>query len=254
MLSPDGMKASERVGELLGALSAPLFKAMSHARHARTFHPRGDLVRVSLTALQPESAPLEALARQLAGDGLLRLSNALWKSERWPDALGCALAVVDAQGRPIQHLLMATIRRPWTMPFAPFTTRVHDYLANDYFAVSPFSAPGLPWLWLRLRPEAKSLDGAAPPPARRELLTRQVHEQRTLALEAGPGPWGPWTSFLRVTLREVLAGDPPGIEFDPFLDDRGLVPRGFVHALRRGAYEGSRKGRAPSVPAGLQPR
>lgn len=186
-------------------------------------------------------AALENLGDKLAGEGLLRLSNALWKSVQWPDALGCALAFVDSKGRPEQHLLMATIRRPWTMPFAPFTTRVGDYLANDYFAVSPFSAPNIPWMWLRLHPEERHEKQFAS--TRRLLLSQQAEVQRTLTLDASPGPRGPWTPFLRLTLREILAGDPPGIEFDPFLDDRGLVPRGFIHALRRGAYEGSRQGR-----------
>lgn len=160
MLLCGAMKTSERVGELLGELSGPMFKAVSHARGARTFHPRGDLVRVSMGPLHPRghewSVALTRLGEALAGPGLLRLSNALWKSERWPDALGAALAFVDEKGRPDQHLLMATIRRPWTMPFAPFGTNVSDYLANDYFGVSPFSAVGLPWMWLRLHPEERS--------------------------------------------------------------------------------------------------
>ena len=247
------MKTSERVGDFLGGLTAPVFKAVSHARRARTFHPRGDLVRVTMTPVDAAESewPFELgkLGTRLTGEGLLRLSNALWKTAQWPDALGCALAFVDAKGRPEQHLLMATIRRPWTMPFAPFTTKVGDYLANDYFAVSPFSAPGIPWMWLRLHPEERAPKQFAS--TRRLLLSQQTELQRTLTLDASAGPRGPWAPFLRLTLREVLAGDPPGFEFDPFLDGRGLVPRGFIHALRRGAYEGSRAGRLPSVPAGL---
>lgn len=207
-----------------------------------------------MRALAPGGSPwAEALGRlgdRLTGQGLLRLSNALWKSAHWPDALGCALAFVDDEGRPEQHLLMATIRRPWTMPFAPFATKVHDYLSNDYFAVSPYSAPGLPWMWLRLHPQGRSPE--APELTRRELLMQQVEQHRSLLLQGSESPWGPWTPFLRVSLREVLPGDPPGFEFDPFLDGRGLVPRGFVNALRKGAYAGSRKGRSPSHPAGLR--
>ncbi len=248
------MKTSERVGEFLGGLTAPVFKAVSHARRARTFHPRGDLVRVTMNAIDARGSAwpsaLEDLGERLAGEGLLRLSNAIWKTPQWPDALGCALAFVDTQGRPEQHLLMATIRRPWTMLFAPFTTKVSDYLANDYFAVSPFSAPGIEWMWLRLHPEARVPTQSAS--TRRALLSQQAKRQRTLTLDASAGPYGSWTPFLRLTLRELLAGDPPGFEFDPFLDRRGLVPRGFIHALRRGAYEGSRAGRVPSVPAGLR--
>jgi hypothetical protein len=239
------MRVSERLGELVGAWSGPVFKAISHARGARTFHPRGDLVRATFSPSHPHLgkswfAALGRLGDRLAGEGLLRFSNALWKVPRWPDALGCALAFLDSKGRPEQDLLMATIRRPWTMPFSPFSTKVHDFLANDYFAVSPFSAPGLPWLWLRLHPEAGPERAVLP---RRQLLAQEVAAKSTLTLAGSESPWGRWTPFLRVTLQTLLPGDPPGLEFDPFLDERGLVPRGFVHALRHGAYAGSRAGR-----------
>jgi len=247
------MQLSELLGDWLGALSAPVFHAVSRARHARTFHPRGDLVRASLVPVNPGrgtwSERLADLGEHLSGAGLVRFSSAVWKAPRWPDALGCALAFVDAQGKPEQHVLFATIRRPWTLPFAPFATEVSDYLANDYFAVSPFSAPGLSKLWLRLHPEARPRRGEQRP--RRERLQSAVQKQRSLLLEASDSPWGPWTPFVRLTLLELLEGDPPGFEFDPFLDARGLMPHGFIHALRRGAYEGSRAGRTPSVPAGL---
>lgn len=247
------MQLSERLGDWIGGLWGPLFAVTSRVRKARTFHPRGDLVRVSLMPVHPGpgewSERLGELGERLAGEGLLRFSSALWKRTRWPDALGCALAMLGNDGHPEQHLLFATIRRPWTMPFAPFATEVSDYLANDYFAVSPFSAPRLPRLWLRLHPETRPRRGEPSP--RRERLSLATQHQRTLLLEAGDSPWGPWTPFVRVTLLEMLEGDPPGFEFDPFLDARGLVPHGFIHALRRGAYQGSRSGREPSVPAGL---
>lgn len=251
------MGSSERLGSIVGELSAPVFKRVSHARHARTFHPRGDLVRVRFEGVALAGTDwlnaLRALGSRLSGEGVARFSSALWKAPRWPDALGCAFAFVDARGHVDQHLLLATIRRPWTMPFAPFLTRVHDYLANDYFAVSPFTAPGLEKLWLRLHPEPgptahypnSSPKGATTPgKTRRERLARQVDEHRALSLEASSSPWGPWTSFLLVTLGQLEAGDPPGLEFHPFLDGRGLVPRGFIHSLRHGAYAGSQAGRA----------
>ena len=250
------MTTSEKLGAIAGELSAPLFKAVSHARHARTFHPRGDLARVKLEAIPLIGGAwldaLGSLGRRLAGNGLARFSSALWKTPHWPDVLGCAIAFVDSKGKADQHLLMATIRRPWTMPFSPFATRVQDYLSNDYFAVSPFSAPGIEKLWLKLSPipgatahyPSSSPRGAATPGKdRRDRLAHEVAEGRALTLEASPGPWGPWTAFLVVTLGRLQPGDPPGLEFEPFLDNRGLIPRGFVHALRHGAYEGSREGR-----------
>lgn len=250
------MTASERLGAIVGELSAPFFRAVSHARHARTFHPKGDLVRVKLEALPLTGTPwlhaLRSLGERLSGDGVARFSSALWKSTHWPDILGCAIAFLDARGRAEQHLLLATMRRVWTLPIAPFFTRVQDYLANDYFGVSPFTAPGLEQIWLRLHPSpgptanypSSSPRGATTPgPTRRDRLALEIDQHRTLALEASGSPWGPWTAFATLGLTQLLAEDPPELEFNPFLDGRGLIPRGFVHAMRHGAYAGSQQGR-----------
>jgi hypothetical protein len=58
------------------------------------------------------------------------------------------------KGRSGPHF--ATIRRPWTMPLAPLATVTTDYLANDYFAVSPFSLEGDPngsRVYFRIHPQ-----------------------------------------------------------------------------------------------------
>src|SRR5205807_1930400 len=52
-----------------------------------------------------------------------------------------------------QDLLFATIRSPFTMALSPLTTRAGDYLANLYYAVSPFSIGGGRNVKLRLVPE-----------------------------------------------------------------------------------------------------
>ncbi|MBK7857496.1 MAG: hypothetical protein IPJ65_02500 [Archangiaceae bacterium] len=245
------MDFAEHAGDALGRAVGPVFAAISRGRHSRTFHPRGDLARATIEPLLAQSSPLTALGRRLAGAGLIRFSNALWKHGRWPDALGCALACLDERGEAEQHLLFATIRRPWTMPFAPFTTAVGNYLANDYFAVSPFDAAGVSRIWLRLSPVRRATEQGRPWRERRNLLEDAISlGDAALLLSAAPGPWKPFVPFARITPTELLSADPPGLKFDPFLDRRGLTPVGFVHALRHGAYAGSRDGRhADALPA-----
>lgn len=246
--SSSTMSASaESAGVVLGRLIAPLFAATSKMRHARTFHPRGDLVRAEV--VRAADTPHRALAEKLAGPALVRLSSALVRGARWPDVLGFAIRFARDGVSPEsgdQDLLFATIKRPWTMPFSPFTTKVHDYLANHYFAVSPFDTPWVPHAYFRLRP----LTQVAPSgrgrdaDARRALLAEAIGEGRAeFALEIGPKPFGPWAPLAEVKLLELLAGDPPPLAFDPFRDGRGLRPSGFVHALRRGVYRASRRAR-----------
>ena len=243
------MTPSERIGNRLGQMIAPLVNRVSHWREARTFHPRGDLARAHVDAIG--AGALAPLGHALQGTALVRFSNALWKAARWPDALGCAISFGEPNADDEQHLLFATIRRPWTMPFSPFTTNVGHYLANDYFAVSPFEVPALTERrWLRITPEVKA---AAPKASRwaerRDALSRSIDRgTATLLLQASSSPWGPWESAARIRLTELIAGDPPALAFDPFVDGRGVVPTGFIHAIRLGAYAGSRRGRAAPAP------
>lgn len=250
------MNTSERVGAQLGSVIAPIFAAVSRIRGARTFHPRGDLARVTVEPIASEDHALKRLGWSLKGKGLIRFSNALFaaKVPVMPDVLGCSLALVDEDGKPDQHLLMATIQRPWTMLLAPMSTNVKDYLANDYFGVSPFSAPGIESLYLSLRREEAGEQQTAED--RQSLFTKEVDAHRSLVLAASTGPRGPWTPVARVTLQERLGEESGAMEFDPFLDGRGLVPHGFIHSLRKSVYAASRKGREQAThvhpqPAGL---
>src|SRR5262245_6871606 len=131
------------LGRTLGLLLAPV----SLARRARMFHTEGVLYRAEAVARSPSPA-----AQRLEGPALLRFSGAWWRRRQWPDVLGiavrfCASASASAGtgAEPCaetapgdQDLIFATVRRPWTAPLAPLSTRVHDYLANDYYGVSPF--------------------------------------------------------------------------------------------------------------------
>ena len=152
------------------------------------------------------------------------------------DALGIALRLgkdPDVTARPgDQDLLFATIRHPWTMPFAPLTTEQHDFLANDYYAVSPFDVAGVGRARLRLvssRP--------------RRLRERKREGRLAEAVERGDA-WlrlemktgAVWEPVAHLVLEERAEVDQQRLRFSPFRDGKGISPRGFVHGLRRATY------------------
>lgn len=237
------MTIADRAGDLLGRAIAPFFRATSAARHARTFHPRGDLARADVSPCSGIAAEDQDLADRLSGEALVRLSSALAREVRKPDVLGCALRFASEQ-----DLLFATIKHPWTMPFAPFTTRVGDYFANHYYAVTPFEREGKR-MCFRLRPERGDAgtvggDGARGWPERRARLAARIRDGRAaFVLEIAPTSRGPWRPLVDVELVEMLDRDPPALAFDAFNVGAGVVPVGFVHALRSGVYAASRRPR-----------
>lgn len=241
------------IGRVAGWLGAPAFGVVSFVRRARTFHPRGTTYLAHVEPHPAAPAELGDLALRLSGPALVRFSGALWKhARRLPDVLGCAIrfrsdATETARpSRGDQDLLFATIRRPWTMPFAPLTTNVRDYLSNDYWAVSPFDAKLGRSVYLRLHPDHRSRRGRA---TRSERLQREVERgDARIELDVGPGPYGPWSPAVTITLARRARVDDEALRFRPFRAGRGLRPRGFVHALRRGVYKVSQWAR-PAVSA-----
>lgn len=236
----------ERIGDVAGWLIGPLFAATTAARHARTFHPKGDVLRARATP-EVSSGTLGALAKNLQGPALVRFSGALFRSDHHlPDVLGCAIrfrSTDEPSPEPRigdQDLLLATIRRPWTMFFAPLTTHARDFLANDYYGTSPFDLPGYGRGYLRAR-----ADRVAPRfPRRHERLFAAVWRgEAALHLEVSRGPRGPWQPLVRIVLDGAAALDDAALRFAPFRTGRGIRPRGLVHALRRGVYAASQAAR-----------
>ena len=236
---------TEMLGKVAGFASAPLFALTSRLRRARTFHPRGDVARAEVEMAPDATGDHAALGAVLAGPALVRLSSALAKhGARWPDVLGCAVRFSrdeDLAGGD-QDLLFATILRPWTMPFAPFLTHTHDYLANDYFAVSPFTAPGFEKIYFRLRPRTPS--SGAEGIGRKEKLEEDVaHAHASFDLACSESAYGPYSDVATVKLVAMVEGDDPHLHFDPFHDGRGIRPRGFVHSMRSLVYPASQRSR-----------
>ena len=198
------------------------------------FHPEGTTYRGQV---QPLPGPYPGFARRLEGPALVRLSTAWWRrAKEWIDVLGVAVRLGrDPSANPDpgdQDLLFATIQHPWTMPFAPFTTEQHDFLANDYYAVSPFDVAGVGRTKLRLV--------SAHP---RRLQSRDRGERLAEAVRRGDA-WfrlelrveKRWVQVAQITLVEEAVVDQERLRFSPFRDGKGITPRGFVHGLRRATY------------------
>ena len=217
------------------------------------FHPRGIALRAEVHP-RARLEPWDSIAERLRGPALVRLSSAWWKEGELKDVLGLAIRFTRSErmsarpGPGDQDLLFATIRRPWTMPFAPITTRTHDFFANEYFAVSPFvvhEAGAVEW---RMVPAGAVDEGST----REEKLDLAIaHGHARFVLEGRPyrrlidlGRHRHWHPVADVVLLERVEIDDDALRFDPFRAGRGIHPAGFVHSLRRAAYAASQWARA----------
>lgn len=238
-------RTRETAGSVIGGFIAPAFAAGSHARRARVFHPMGTVFEAAVTPLTQDGTP-GMVARSLAGHAVVRFSGGIWKAEdRWPDLLGCAIRFcpperVLAPSRLDQDLVFATLRFPWTLGLALFSTRASDFFSNVYFGASPFLMEGQGVVKLRLRAEGPTPEGRN----RTERLMSAVKAGTAIARiefksHLLPAPWRPLATIqLLAAAREELGQ----LRFNPFLDGRGLRPVGFVQALRKPAYRVSQQG------------
>ncbi|HTV19943.1 MAG TPA: hypothetical protein VMG12_14760 [Polyangiaceae bacterium] len=247
------MARGEISGRIAGLALSPFTGLISAARHSRMFHPSGILCSASAEPIAGASSAAREVAARLAGPVLVRWSSAWWKTGEWMDVLGCALrfseAPLTAEPKPSdQDLLLATIQRPWTMPFAPFTTRDHDFFANTYYGVSPFDVPPLGRIEWRLAPEgAPSLARGS----RRDRIAYRVANgsaKWTLEWALYPGPLtrpvaAQFEPLLRIEVERFVELDQRRLRYDPFRSGRGVEPVGFVHNLRRAAYWTSQRSR-----------
>lgn len=238
---------AEQCGLLGGRLLAPFTAAVSSARRARTFHPDGVVYTAAVVSCCREPQ-LAALSESLSGRAFARFSSALWRgAHEWPDVLGAAIRFLprDGEAGSDQDLLLATIRFPWTMPFAPFATNFRSFLWNHYHAVSPFQVAGVGPLKFRLRsPRLTNRSGSS----RAEHLQRSAADGRAIfELQARLLDVSPltrrWIDLVRIELGAPLHLDQAALRFSPFRSGRGLEPIGFVHALRAAAYAASQDAR-----------
>jgi hypothetical protein len=239
----------ETVGQTLGALLSPQFRAISGLRHARAVHAEGICLQAEVVPVRTDP-PFLAVASRLAGPALVRLSTATWRGGReWPDILGASVRfrrdsrLTEEASPGDQDVLCATLRHVWTLGPAFLTTRVHDWLQNDYYGLAPFTVQGLGKTKLRLT-SPRGPQGYGSRVAR---LRDAMHGGKAfLTFEVLPLEHGlprTWTPLADILLREEVVLDPARLRFNPFRDGLGIRPRGFLHAMRLPVYRQSQKGR-----------
>jgi len=278
---------SSRAGLVAGRALAPLTAAVSALRRSRMFHPVGSVYvaiaeapRVSDEVQGQAPAPTDPEVRALAeevrarllGPVLVRFSGALWKKGSWPDVLGCALrfSAEPEAASPLpgdQDLLLASIRRPWTMIFSPFATNARDYFGNRYYGVSPFTVSpegeGRDPLRIEWRLRARPGLMRSPTSSSLEALTAREQALRArvdagdacfiLGLDAYPGCLHlprdhRFVPVVALRLLRPSSLDQEALRFEPFRHGRGIVPVGFVQEARRAAYAASQAARPGHAP------
>lgn len=234
---------AERAGVVGGWALAAVTGPGAWLRRARFFHPEGVVYLAKVTSAGAD-ARTRAVGERLAGPALVRFSSAVWRKHEWKDVLGMAVrfrrtTVPSADPEPTdQDLLLATIRTPWTTLVAAIPTRVHDFLKNQFHGVSPFQVDDDGRVKLRFRaPKQEERPGRT----RQERLDQALEAGRAvLTLEMRPlGVLGTWQPVATLVLERQVQVDQAALRFSPFRTGRGLVPRGFVHALRVATYAAS---------------
>lgn len=244
----------ELAGLWVGVLLAPFIAAVSGARRGRMFHPEGLTFRAHVDAVDGLGEPWAELARRLEGQALVRFSGALWRGKfEHLDVLGAAVrllgngAVSSQRESGDQDLLFATIISPLTMGLSPLTTDAHDYLANKYWAVSPFDVGWRRNVKFRLsparaaQPHRSSRNAALDELVREGPVPFRVQARHTFELS--------WHTVGTLWLVGRADVDQEALRFSPFQNGRGIAPRGFVHALRRAAYPASQLARPKTAAA-----
>lgn len=243
-----------RIGEILGfaagALVAPLAALGSFVRRGRVIHEHGVTYRAEIV---PEARPGAALdvAQRLAGPALVHFTSALRRldQERRPDLLGLSIRFrrsptpAALPGPDDQDLLFATVRRAWQLVPAALTTNVRSFLWDDYYAVALFDSAELGLA--KWRVTTPRIPGSAM--SRTWSLEAAVKQgQAVLHLQArdvrGGSMYQPVAS---IHLVERVAVDEKALRFHPFRAGRGIVPRGFLNALRILPYAASQLARPP---------
>jgi hypothetical protein len=190
----------------------------------------------------------DLLGPRLDGRVLVRVSGALWKNEReWFDVLGVGMRIRAGRGDALtereepgdQDLLFATIRSPFTMLASPLFTDASNFLSK-YWAVSPFEAPPVGRIELRLSPIGRADIGGSRIARFREAVKRG---QCGWWLEARKTLTRGWHPIAQVYLENEVMLDQAALAFDPFRTGANLTPTGVVHSIRRAVYAASQHAR-----------
>lgn len=242
------MRGRELLGFLAGAAVAPAAAVGSLVRRGRVLHPSGVVYRAQVVPVAAGDAAQEVAAR-LAGPALVRLSSGLRKggAERHPDLLGASIrfrhdsAVSPMPGSGDQDMLFATARSALTLPIALLTTELTSFLWDDYYALGLFESAELGLSQWRLVTPRLASGGLSRDAALEKAVSVGAAVFELQARDARLG--ARYESIARIQLVERVEIDQAALRFSPFRAGRGIVPRGFIHAMRVLPYAASQLAR-----------
>jgi hypothetical protein len=227
------------------AFTSTAMRLGSVVRSARVFHPDGVAYRASVTVRGVDDRPGGGLGVPLLDDpgtyaGLVRFSRGAGFPEPLPDVLGLAVRIVDAHGRGSSQDLLFTsslaqpIGRQLILPSYGFGGSVMS-------SVLPYRLGDAGTGWFGARVSHRQ--GA---PLRRLVELAQAVAEGDVQLElCYASRFGPWQPLADIRLGEqLLPTESEALAFN--VDDNaggGIVPAGWVQALRRHAYAASQAGR-----------
>jgi hypothetical protein len=219
-------------------------RLLTRLRGARVFHPHGRAY-----ATEVEVGPTAPIAPGRYR-GIVRLSRGLGLPEPWPDVLGLAVRMLNADGvGGMQDLLLVSS--------LPAVAGRHVILPGRGYGGAFYSSV------LPVRTGSRTMIvGALPvwtghpqPLARLAEIDRAVGSALRGFDLLLAGPVGAWSHLARVDLTRALpAQDSEAVRFDPYHQAAGLAPAGVLNALRRRSYAASQRARqyrdapTPAVP------
>jgi hypothetical protein len=214
----------------VGAATAErVFEWLSAGRGSRIFHPQGiayrGVVRVDDGV---DSVPLLAAGSELAA--VVRFSRGLGLPRGWPEFLGLALRIEEEQ-----DLLLASSSPSPLARMVPLPAR--SFFGTTLSSLLPFDVgPRVVFAGAVVHGSPTGEDDQLT-----ELANSPGPVTATLALaELG----GRWRAFGTLEVGERLPdAESRALRFDPWRCAGGLVPHGWINALRAPAYRGSRRGR-----------
>lgn len=223
-----------------------VFFVLSFLRRARFFHPTG-VVYSAQAWPAPGLASVAGVevAERLAGRTLVRFSGGLFKQKKGKgekmDSLGLGIrfhgqpepCATNARGG--QDLFLVTFQSFGVIAHDIKATHTGDYLANTYWAITPYEVEGLGRVSLRITATGAGGLGAA----RDERLEDAVRAGAAgLRLEMAPWGTNDYQPLADVRLDQRVELEDE-LRLTPHAAGRGLRPIGFFQGLRVAPYAAS---------------
>jgi hypothetical protein len=222
-----------------------VFFLLSFLRRARFFHPSG-VVYSAMAYPAPGLASVMGVevAERLSGCALVRFSGGIFKQKGKAvrtDSLGLGMRFhgqpgpCSANARGGQDLFFVSFHSFGAIAHDIKATNPNDYLANTYWAITPYEVKGLGRVSLRI-----TASGAGAPGSARDERLEDAVRAGTASLRLEMAPWGTNDyqplAEVRLDSRVELEDE---LRLTPHAAGRGLRPIGFLQGLRVFPYAAS---------------